>query len=301
MLRQFKWALAVFAACCAATAVAALTWPPLGAMGRSFWDHSELLASALAPGPNPVFFVGASNIGDLAVDDVQSFHALPHRDVHNLTRGAMRVPEMEGLAAYLAEQIAPAARQRAVVIVGLWYGTFVTVRPGADTDRDWHVSMLPFHAGRAVLNAGRTIVLSNLKHAVYTAMPPKRERSRPPEPARLLPEQALAKFAAAYEKVDPDSLEHFAAMVSGLRRAHMRVLLVDMPLPRWHAEASPLAAEYARLKAPMLERLKADPGVAYLDLTSHSDPADFRDATHPQPATLIEWADAIGAAVAALP
>jgi hypothetical protein len=71
-----------------------------------------------------------------------------------------------------------------------------------------------------------------------------------------------------------------------------RVVLVDMPIPRWHAQGSPLYADYAQRMASLLPALAAREGVAVLRLQGDDDD-DFSDEVHPKPRVTQRWAEAL--------
>ena len=63
-----------------------------------------------------------------------------------------------------------------------------------------------------------------------------------------------------------------------------RLVIVDMPLPRWHVQGlSRHADSYREEMAATMRRLLAQPNVSYLDLRALDDPGNFFDAVHPKP------------------
>ncbi len=69
-----------------------------------------------------------------------------------------------------------------------------------------------------------------------------------------------------------------------------RVVLVDLPIPRWHAQGSPLYEEYLRHKKILLSNLEDKDGFAYLEMNDLSDDLDFSDEVHPKPRVTPQWA-----------
>ena len=79
-----------------------------------------------------------------------------------------------------------------------------------------------------------------------------------------------------------------------------RVVLVDMPIPAWHAKGAALQADYLRRITPLLDRLQARPGVTVVPAFD-SDDDDFSDEVHPKPRVTNLWAQRLASAVTAGP
>lgn len=86
--------------------------------------------------------------------------------------------------------------------------------------------------------------------------------------------------------------EQFRCFSELILRAHaagLHVVVVNLPMPTWHAKESPFYAPYReKLQATISPFLK-DGTVNYIDLV-HSLPDDkFRDGTHPKPEAVELW------------
>jgi hypothetical protein len=76
-----------------------------------------------------------------------------------------------------------------------------------------------------------------------------------------------------------------------------RAIIVDLPIPRWHADGVQTFSAYQQAKtrgfAPALSR----PGVGYLDLQSSLKDEDFYDSVHPKPVAAVKLSHLIDQAV----
>jgi hypothetical protein len=75
------------------------------------------------------------------------------------------------------------------------------------------------------------------------------------------------------------------------------VLLVDMPIPSWHAHGAALAADYAEQLQALLPRLTSLPGVSALQMSEERSDDDFSDEVHPKPRVSARWASRLAAAL----
>jgi hypothetical protein len=76
-----------------------------------------------------------------------------------------------------------------------------------------------------------------------------------------------------------------------------RVVLVDLPIPRWHAERSPLNQEYLRHKKTLLADLGGRDGFAYLEMGDLNDDLEFSDEVHPKPRVTRQWAERVAGVI----
>ena len=68
------------------------------------------------------------------------------------------------------------------------------------------------------------------------------------------------------------------------------MLLVDLPIPRWHSEGSALARDYRERLERALPSLCSQPGVRLLRLADQDANDDFSDEVHPKPRVSPRWA-----------
>ena len=86
-------------------------------------------------------------------------------------------------------------------------------------------------------------------------------------------------------------------MVDGILAEGGRVILVDMPIPQWHAQGSVLSADYQQRVDTLLARLQTHAGVAVLKMDDASANDDFSDEVHPKPRVTERWAKRLAVAL----
>jgi hypothetical protein len=69
-----------------------------------------------------------------------------------------------------------------------------------------------------------------------------------------------------------------------------RVVLIDLPIPRWHAERSPFYADYSRHQKMLLSEMEGKNGFAYMQMIDQNSDLDFSDEVHPKPRVTRQWA-----------
>lgn len=296
--------------------------------------YAFLSRGALDNSGDKAILLGASNV--LAGFRPSQLQALvPAATVHNLAIGGANVTEVRQMVDLVLEAQGTAAHRHNVFVIGLWYGLFADdaarwytpERHPGDTDLDIEryrygfyrrgaagpVPVLPPRrlddgvaliapfllldrlardAGKA-LRVGRAVAAGGPADAGGALVPgegAQREYLRFWD-AYMGRSGALADapFTALVQTVD-------TVLASG-----GRVLLVDLPLPRWHAEGSPYEASYRRQRQALLQRLNGRAGVSFLSLRDADRPEDFSDEVHPRPRVTARWAERLALALNALP
>ena len=74
-----------------------------------------------------------------------------------------------------------------------------------------------------------------------------------------------------------------------------RVILVDLPIPRWHAQRSPYTASYRTQSAALLATFAGRAGFTGLQLLEMDADLDFYDEVHPKPQVTMAWARRLAA------
>lgn len=252
---------------------------------------------------------------------------LPELEVHNISVGGSNITQLEQIVELVREVQTPEARRKNTFVLGLWYGVFASDearwhtpdRHPGDTDIDIEryrygffrrgeagaVALLPpryLRAGAALIHP--YLVADQLTRDLTQSL---RERLQG-KPKKLTDQERNARVISEPERREylafwrdymgsVDSLsnvgfERLERLVDTILADGGRVVLVDMPIPRWHAEGSPLHADYVRRMNELLPTLEAKSGVRVLQLRG-DDPDDFSDEVHPKPRVTRRWAEAL--------
>ena len=106
--------------------------------------------------------------------------------------------------------------------------------------------------------------------------------------------------SAAGTRVDDVVLAKLMPIAQRISDAGDRLVLVDLPLPRWHAEAIPAATDYSRRKQAYFAPVLRLPGIYYLDMEGSATDEDFYDSVHLRPKACIGLAHRLGRTLARL-
>jgi hypothetical protein len=106
--------------------------------------------------------------------------------------------------------------------------------------------------------------------------------------------------SAGGSRVGDDVLAKLMPIAKRISDAGDRLVLVDLPLPRWHEEAVPAAGDYSRRKQPYFAAILRLPGVYYLDMEGSATDEDFYDSVHLRPKACIGLAHRLGRALGGL-
>jgi len=262
---------------------------------------------------------------------------LPDFEVHNLAVGGANLTEVSQVADLVREVQAPAARRQTSYVIGLWYGLFASDaarwntpdRHAGDTDIDIERYRYGFYHRTANgaeplleprwLGAAETLVLPylaldrlarDLTVSLRAGLSGKARKLTDAERnARVISpdeQQEYLAFWRGYMGGEPRlSDEQFArlrALVDMLLADGSRVVLVDMPIPSWHARGSALAADYRERMSRLGPALAARPGVTWLPMGEPASDGDdqFSDEVHPKPRVSPRWAARLAEALHAM-
>jgi hypothetical protein len=284
-----------------------------------------------------VLLLGASNtMAGFKQRELQPL--LPAVEVHNLAVGGANLREVRQVAELVREVQSPQARRRTSYVVGLWYGLFAsdaarwnTVdRHAGDTDIDIERYRYGFYRRTAdgaqpllpprYLGAAETLILPylaldrlardltvSLRAQLSGKAPKLTDEQRNARVIGIDEQQKYLAFWRGYMGQEPrlseQQLEQLRALVDTLVADGSRVVLVDLPIPSWHAQGAALAADYreqARQLAPLYSAL---PGVTWLSMTDSDDNDDqhFSDEVHPKPRVSPRWAARLAEVLRAIP
>ncbi|HEY9065592.1 MAG TPA: hypothetical protein VIO33_11465 [Burkholderiaceae bacterium] len=288
-----------------------------------FMARSRLNSSA-----DKAILLGASNMG-AGFRQAQVQARVPALEVHNLAVGGSNIGQVAQIVELVREVQSPTARQHDIYVIGLWYGLFADDkarwhtpdRHAGDTDIDIEryrygfyrrteagpVPLLPpQHLDLGVLLTRPYLVLdkeardltASLRELLGTK---KRVLTDAQRNAAVIDVAQQRKYLAFWrdytdeaETVSDASIATLERIVGTILADGGRVVLVDMPIPRWHAEGSALAADYRRRIGATLAHLRGRPGLAVLNMSDAMPDDEFSDEIHPKPRVTEAWAQRLG-------
>jgi hypothetical protein len=273
--------------------------------------------------------LGASNML-VGFQQAQVQALVPRMEVHNLAVGGSNITQVSQIVDLVREIQTPEARRHNTYVFGLWYGLFADDRArwytpdrhAGDTDIDIERYRYGFYrrtAGGAepllpprYLQAGVTLIhpylvldrtardLTRSLRDFMAARPPAITDAQ--RNAIVLSDDQRRDYLAFWRDYmgSPAALSEapfqtLVRMIDGILAEGGRVVLVDMPIPRWHAAGSPLAADYRRHADALFAALRARPGVTVLAMTGADADDDFSDEVHPKPRVTGAWAQRLAA------
>jgi len=161
----------------------------------------------------------------------------------------------------------------------------------------WHQweGKLPVNPGKPVTSwEGWSWRLSK-KHGGDRSKFQRKEKKRTEDQTHTDPHQQMDWLTNYMSPAGFDlSGEQFTALVhlvGKARKAGMRVILTDMPLPSWHRAESPYVAPYRTALDKTVIEFKDDPDVFFVDMSGDISDTGFRDSIHPSATSVEEWTD----------
>lgn len=322
-----------------AIAVPALPWPGTGNLDTASATESPFMTEPkyaflsrqrLDSIDDKAILLGASNV--LAGFRPARLQGLvPGATVHNLAIGGANMTEVRQMVDLVLEVQSPVARRHNVFVIGAWYGLFADDRarwytadrhPG-DTDLDIERYRYGFYrrtaSGPAALvppgwlDAGVTLIkpfllVDRLARDAGKALRPNRALAASGDQATVPSTERQGQYLAFWEdymggsgQLDAEPFVALTKTINIIVAAGGRVLLVDLPLPHWHASASRYEASYRQHWAALRQRLDGAAGVAFLSLRDADSPEDFSDEVHPKPLVAERWAARLAGALNSLP
>lgn len=293
--------------------------------------YAFLSRGALDTAQDKIILLGASNVAAGFRPD-QLRGRVPAANVHNLALGGANMTEVSQMVDLVLEAQHPAARRHNLFVIGLWYGLFAADRarwytpdrhPG-DTDLDIERYRYGFYRRSAAgpvavlppqrLDAGVRLIapfllLDRLARDASQALGLARAAVAPAVAhGPALPNEAAQRqylaFWDAYMGgsggLEAAPFATLAQTIETILASGGRVLLIDLPLPRWHAQGSPYQADYRRQHAALQQQFVACSGVSFLSLTDADQPEDFSDEVHPKPNVMALWAERLAGALNAV-
>jgi hypothetical protein len=283
-----------------------------------------LARSRLNTSADKLILVGASNtLAGFKQAQVQAL--LPALEVHNLAVGGSNITQISQVVDLVREVQTPEARRHNTYVFGLWYGLFAADsarwytpdRYPGDTDIDIEryrygfyrrgdsgaVAVLPpQYLQAAVRLIHPYLVLDRTARDLTTSLRQFMAGKRP----ALTDEQRNAvvlndaqkrnylafwrEYTGLAETLGDAPFQALERVVDNILDEGGRVVLVDLPIPDWHARASVLAADYRGHMDELLPELRNRAGVSVVRMDDAGAADDFSDEVHPKPRVTGRWA-----------
>ncbi len=296
-----------------------------GALGASavVYNRPPLIRSS-----PQVILIGSSNFQRYSANAIAS--EMPGTSASNMAVDGSNLADLE-LVVNLAYEVLPASSSgQHTFVLGLWYGEFVK-----GTGQGFLASELSRYGlyqraqdGRAILEipllalpaAGATLrplVIMQRARETLTAVtasavedifgqahPPAADsavQDQGASPTEAEKRAMIEQRSAAGNRVSDDVLAKLTPIAKRISDAGDRLVLVDLPLPRWHVRAVPAATDYSSRKRAYLAEAVRLPGIYYLDFEGSATDEDFYDSVHLRPKVCIGLAHRLGRALAGLP
>ncbi len=271
-----------------------------------------------------VVLLGGSNTGT-GFRQAQVQALMPCAKVSNLAIGNANISELSEIIDLVHDVQDDAARKTNTFVIGVWFGMFVDTAqrwPGADrqhgdTDIDIEryrygfyrrtpagpVPVLPAAWLRAGVVLIRPYLLMEKVARDVTARLRQAVFDRPPELTDADRELIVFKDkdkadALAYwhqtmgptQAVSAEQVALLQATIDKLLQSGENVVLVDLPLPAWHRDASPYQAGYEKAVQPVFDHFEGRPGFAGLRMADLAADQDYSDEVHPKLHLARVWA-----------
>jgi hypothetical protein len=280
--------------------------------------------AALRPDAPRIIFVGASNTAvGFKQREVQAL--LPNAEVDNLSVGGSNMTQIAQIVDLVQDLQSPSARHRATFVIGMWYGTFAQDRFRWDTpdrhagDTDIDIERYRYGFYRRTENGPIQVLPSEdlplgvalihpylvfdelarraskeLRDRLFGRAASRTDAERNASVVSAADQDAALKYWREQMHSDgPIAEEQFSVLrnlIDKILAQGSRVVLVDLPIPRWHAARSPLYEDYLRHKKMLLSNLGGRDGFAYLEMTDLNSDLEFSDEVHPKPRVTRQWA-----------
>lgn len=270
-----------------------------------------------------VLLLGASNVlAGFPRDQLQQL--VPGAEINNLGVGGSNVTQLRQIVDLVHEVQSVEARKANIFVIGTWYGLFADDlrrwrtpdRHPGDTDIDIEryrygffrrtatgpVAVLPpewLEFGVYFLHPILVVdkLLRDATKSLRRVMAGKSPESTDAQhDAVIVDERGRRRYLAFWEdymggtgRLSDDQFYVMAEMVRRISRAGGRVIIVDLPLPAWHAKRSPYHAEYRQRTQQLFKTLVMLPGVQAMRVGADSAGDAFTDEVHPKPETTAAW------------
>lgn len=286
--------------------------------------------------PN-LIVLGASSAIKLLDDDLareaQHHPALQGYAISNMSVMGLAFPGFGEVAELAYRAMPPASRGKTIFVVGSYYGFFYQTeldrfeRTFRDNVRAFGLydidptgrfrETMPSAVERLALEAFRPLILlrrhwfsakdigSNFTKFAMTGAPVRAAPDAEFQNNFVLTDADKRALNASRERnmvhVEPHAIAALTNLARIIASHGDRLVIVDLPLPAWHRQASTGYSAYCHHKADFLGPALATGTTDYLDLSTLLADDDFVDLVHPRPSANPPLAKALIAGIASLP
>jgi len=286
--------------------------------------YAFMTRSQLDTTTDKVILLGASNVlVGLRQDQIQP--RVPQLEVHSLAVSGSNITQVGQVVDLVHEVQSPAARKHTTYVIGLWYGLFADDsarwhtpdRVAGDTDIDIEryrygfyrrtpegpVPLLPpryLQAGTVLVHpylvldrATRDATKSMRSFISGKSAATTDEERNAIVLTKAQQDQYLSfwhDYMGSTDELKEAQFQTLRRVVDGILVEGGEVVLVDLPLPAWHSQRSPLWRSYASHMEPTLAALQTRPGVVVVRMGADNRDDDFGDEVHPKPRVAPLWA-----------
>ncbi|MGC1524043.1 MAG: hypothetical protein WA803_21065 [Steroidobacteraceae bacterium] len=280
--------------------------------------------AAVRPDAPRIVFVGASNTAvGFKQHEVQAL--LPNEEVDNLSVGGSNMTEIAQIVDLVQDLQSSPARRRTTFVIGIWYGTFTQDKFRWDTpdrhpgDTDIDIERYRYGFYRRTQNGPKQVLPSaelalgvalihpylvfdelsrraskELRDRLFGRPVSRTDAERNASVVSEADKQAALKYWHDQMHSDgPIAEEQFLVLrdlIDRILAQGSKVVLVDLPIPRWHAERSPIYPQYLRHEKVLLSHFDGRDGFAHLEMPDLNGDLEFSDEVHPKPRVTRQWA-----------
>jgi hypothetical protein len=275
-----------------------------------------------------VILIGSSNFQHYSPNAIAS--EMPGISASNMAVEGSNFGDFE-LVVNLAYEVLPPSEKHTFV-VGLWYGDFFAEdgvgHKALNSELTRYGLYQKVEHDRAILKIPRStlpvaaaalrplIIMQRAWETVTTvstsvadeilgqSQPPAIDLAaldQAPSPGAAEQRVLVERRSAGGTQVSDDVLARLMPVAKRISDAGDRLVLVDLPLPRWHTDAVPAASDYSLRKQAYFAPVLRLPSIYHVDLEGSATDVDFYDSVHLRPKVCIELAHRLARTLAELP
>jgi hypothetical protein len=266
--------------------------------------------SALSIARPQVILVGGSNFQKVLASDFD----VPGFAAANISVDGSGVAEFIRLVDLAYESVSPDTRGRNIFVIGVWYGEFCNLHGTIMQSLNQQLTrygLYRFGSDNSVVRTIPRSLLSPVLTAIRPLLVEQRLWGSLEDAGKSIARFAisgdagpitvdqLAQNTATFDvarrqtlveerkvtcsRIDPANFAVLDQIVDRITREGDRAMIVDLPIPQWHADGVPMFAAYQRDKVQGFSSALSHEGAGYLNLQSSLVDDDFYDSVHPKP------------------